>query len=86
MRVGARPDEQAVTQRLLSRFVNLELDASVADRAGDLIAQGKRSDKPILVPDAIIAATALVHNITLVTFNVQDFEHVANLSLHPLSS
>ena len=80
------PSEQNVTKRLLSRFVNLELDAVVADRAGDLIAQGKRSDEPILVPDATIAATALVHNITLVTFNVQDFEQVANLSLHPLSS
>ena len=86
VRAGAHPDEQVVTQKLLSRFVNLELDTLVADRAGDLVAQGKRSDKPILVPDAIIAATALVHNLTLVTFNVQDFEQVANLSLHPLSS
>ncbi len=86
VRAGAHPGERALTEKLLSRFVNLDLDSAIADRAGDIIAQGKRSNQPILVPDAIVAATALVHSITLVTFNVQDFEHVANLSLHPLSS
>ena len=86
VRAGAHADEQASTQKLLSRFVNFDLDAAVADKAGEIIAQGRQANKPILVPDAIIAATALVHNITLVTFNAADFENVANLSLHPLSS
>ena len=86
VRAGAHESEQAVTQRLLSRFVNLDLDSSVADKAGEIIAQGKKVNRPVLVPDAVIAATALVHDITLVTFNVSGFEGVANLSLHPLSS
>lgn len=86
IQAGVHEGEQATTQKLLSRFVNFDLDSMVADKAGDIIAQGKKTQKHILVPDAIIAATALVHNITLVTFNAKDFEAVANLSLHPLSS
>ena len=58
----------------------------IADKAGEIIAKGRESKVPILVPDAIIAATAIVHNITLITFNLKDFESVTNLSLHPLSS
>lgn len=85
VRAGAHPSEQADTQKLLSRFVNLDLDAATADKAGELIYRN-RGSKPILVPDAIIAATALVHDLTLVTFNAYDFEAVANLRLHPLSS
>ena len=86
VRAGAHPSEQASTQKLLSRFINLDLDAATADRAGELVFYGKENNKPILVPDAIIAATALVHNLTLVTFNARDFEAVAHLRLHPHSS
>ena len=86
VRAGMYASEQAVTYKLLSCFTNLDLDAAVADRAGEVVFQSRRSNKLIAVPDAIIAATALVHNITLVTFNAADFKNVPNLSLHPLSS
>ena len=35
----------------------------------------------IKLPDAIIAATALVHNLTLLTRNVADFKNIENLNL-----
>jgi len=35
----------------------------------------------IKLPDAIIAATALVHNLTLITRNVADFKRVTGLTL-----
>jgi len=35
----------------------------------------------IKLPDAIIAATALVHNLTLLTRNIADFKNVQNLSV-----
>lgn len=86
VKAGAHPDERYVTQKLLSRFVNLELDQRVADKAGEFVYQGRRANTPILVPDAIIAATGIVYNLTLVTLNARDFAAVAGLSLHPLSS
>jgi predicted nucleic acid-binding protein len=33
------------------------------------------------LPDAIIAATAMVHNFTLITHNIKDFKNIQNLSI-----
>ena len=35
----------------------------------------------IKLPDAIIAATALVHNLTLLTRNIADFKNIENLNV-----
>ena len=69
----------------MSRFVNFELDKRVADKAGELVYKSRQANNPILMPDAIIAATSVVHSLTLITFNAQDFKIVAGLKLHPLS-
>jgi predicted nucleic acid-binding protein len=40
-----------------------------------------RKEYQVKLPDAIIAATALVYNLTLVTNNVDDFKNIPNLKL-----
>ncbi|GHT62674.1 motility twitching protein PilT [Bacteroidia bacterium] len=40
-----------------------------------------RQQKKIGLGDAIIAATALIHNLTLVTRNVSDFKSIENLRI-----
>ncbi len=40
-----------------------------------------RKSRSIKIPDAIIAATAIVHDLTLITHNIRDFENVENLKL-----
>lgn len=84
IQAGMHPSEEYVTQRLLSRFENLPLDSSVADRAGDVIRHCRGQGNSISIPDAIIAATALTHNLVLVTFNQTHFEIVSGLRLFPL--
>jgi tRNA(fMet)-specific endonuclease VapC len=86
VQAGAHVSERYATQKLLSRFLNFDVTRSVADKAGELIYQRKQVNKPILVPDAVIAATATLNHLTLVTLNLQDFENISGLSLHPLSS
>jgi predicted nucleic acid-binding protein len=44
----------------------------------------RRPDEPI--EDAMIAATALVHNLTVVTRNVRDFEPLGVRTLNPFGS
>jgi hypothetical protein len=78
---GMQPEERYATQKLLARLATLDLDREIADRAGDLIAAGKRAGQSLSVPDAIIAATAIGHRLALVTLNQGDFRHIAGLSL-----
>lgn len=50
----------------------LPVDAGVADRWGMLTAEAKRKGKPLPVIDGLLAATALHHNLTVVSRNVSD--------------
>jgi predicted nucleic acid-binding protein len=51
----------------------LSVDESVARRWGVLTAQSEREGRKLKVADGMIAATALVHDLTIVTRNVKDF-------------
>lgn len=81
---GMNPDEHYRTRKILSQFVALELDSTIADRTGELMRNLQRSGQGISVPDAIIAATALTHRLTVVTYNQAHFRIVPGLSLYPM--
>jgi predicted nucleic acid-binding protein len=51
----------------------LPVDAAVADRWGLLAAQARRNGVTLPIVDGLLAATALHHNLTLVSRNVSDF-------------
>ena len=73
---GAGSDEPAV-RRLLAGMQELVVDRRVADRAGAL----RGSSPRMRLPDALIAATALVHSVPLHTKNRRDFARVPGLRL-----
>jgi predicted nucleic acid-binding protein len=70
---GAAEQEDTV-DLLLSPFLELSVDRRVAETAGRI-----RRETGIRTPDALIAGTALVHRLTLVTRNRRDFERVPRL-------
>lgn len=70
---GMRDYEEIRTMELLHSFNNLPIDEPVADRAGRLIYHYVRQGVQLSFPDAQIAATALHHNLTLVTTNTKHF-------------
>lgn len=51
----------------------LAIDRAVADRWGSLAAMGKRRGRPLAIIDGLLAATALEHDLALVSRNVGDF-------------
>ncbi len=61
--------------RVRSRFSSRVLGISdvIAERWGDLSASAARSGRPLHVVDGLLAATALVVGLTVVTRNVRDF-------------
>lgn len=56
----------------------LTIDLSVADKWGFICAS---SSKSLSAVDALIAATALTHNLRLVTRNIKDFSDINDLEL-----
>jgi len=71
----AGPDDQGEQVRLLlAPFREIPVDRTLAELAGQL-----RRSTGVLVPDALIAATALSRRITLVTRNLRDFEPIPKL-------
>ena len=60
---------------LRSRFSGriLEIEAAVADRWGLLAAEAKRRGRPLSAIDGLLAATALHHNLTIVSRNISHF-------------
>jgi len=84
VRAGMMSGEEYATQKLLSRFTVYDVDRDTADRAGDLVRIGRGKGNPLSVPDAIIAATAISQNLTLVTLNQAHFVGVSGLRLELL--
>ena len=64
----------ALVQRLLDPFRELAVDRDVAERAGRI-----RRETGIATPDALIAATAVEHGLTLITRNRKHFAPVKQL-------
>ena len=61
----------------------LAIDAAIADRWGLLAAEAKRKGRALSAIDGLLAATALHHNLTIVSRNVSDFMHTHAAVLNP---
>jgi predicted nucleic acid-binding protein len=79
--------EQWLTQDLETWFAGrvLYVDRQVSRRWASLVAQGTRRGRPLPTVDSLIAATALAHDLTIVTRNVRDFETTGAATLNPWS-
>jgi predicted nucleic acid-binding protein len=67
--------ESWLERKLLGLFGNqaLPVTQAIAKRWGYLDGRRQMAGRPIAVPNGLIAATALEHDLTLVTRNVRDF-------------
>jgi len=61
---------------LAAEFNLLPVDESVADRFGEVGARLLDGGRSVATPDLLIAATALIHDLTLVTGNVRHFSAI----------
>lgn len=70
---GARDSEHRQIDELFLSLTAYAVDQAVAALAGRLLRQHRHRDKPLELADALIAATAISHDLTLVTYNVSHF-------------
>jgi predicted nucleic acid-binding protein len=69
-------DQPTILRELLSAMIQLSVDAQIAELAG-----ATRREHKIATPDALIAATALVHHLPLMTRNHRHFAAVDGLTV-----
>jgi predicted nucleic acid-binding protein len=77
--------EQWVRRELADRFRGrlLMVDSGVAARWGALVGASEARGQPLPVIDSLIAATALQHDLTVVTRNTDDLERCGAHCLNP---
>lgn len=73
---AGRASEEATVRTLLDPFRELPVERAVAELGGRL-----RRERGVGIADALIAATALVHDLVLLTRNVRHFARVPDLRL-----
>ena len=59
----------------------LMIDAQISLLAGTVIGDSRRQGRTMSFADALIAATCLSHDLTLVTRNIKDFSHRPDIRL-----
>lgn len=70
--------EKRIIKKVLDNFPLLPLTPSISKRAIKLIDDYSNSHG-LLLADALIAATALENNLTVLTYNASDFQFIQNL-------
>lgn len=71
------PDKMPLIEEFVNLATILPLDTAVTKKAIEL----RRNQRKLKLGDAIIGATAVVHNLILVTNNVKDFNNIQDLQV-----
>jgi hypothetical protein len=71
------PHKMPLIEEFLSMATVLQLDRTVTKKVVEI----RRKQRKLKLGDAIIAATAIIHNLVLVTNNVKDFANIKGLKI-----
>lgn len=81
--VGARNKQELVTiQKFVENFAHIHLTPTI-DRQAIVLLKEYRLSHGLLIPDALIAATAVAMGYPLASKNQKDYRFIAELSLLP---
>lgn len=67
-------------KKFIDIFELLDIDSTISKTASSLIYEYAKSHH-LNIPDALIAATAIVYNHTLFTYNKKDFRYIKELRI-----
>ena len=77
-----------LAHQLPARFSGriLSVDQPISLQWGDIVADSQRKGNALSIMDAFLAATAMVHDLRLVTRNLRDFASLGLETLNPWST
>lgn len=76
-----QPNDQKQTQDFLMPFIAHPINDDIARRAAELLKLRGETEAPLTYAEAVVAATALHHGLTLVTYNAKNLESITPLRL-----
>ncbi len=72
--IAPNPTDELLYKSFVSKSTSIDIDREIIDKTIEI-----RRIYKLKTPDAIIAATALVHNLTLISRNDKDFQRIKKL-------
>jgi len=80
--VGSTLPNREFVEKLLAKLSVLPFDSACVKTVVEIYRNLKSKNQLISLPDIFIAATAITHDLQLLTLNRKHFERVDNLKLH----
>ena len=79
---GARDKKELqIIRKDLNKLIILPIQSSISNLAVELVEKYALSHN-FSLPDALIASTAIIHNIEIYTLNIKDFKFIKSVSLY----
>jgi hypothetical protein len=85
VQLGVKKGEEENTDRFLKSLRIFDVDLEIASKAAQLIRRFKAKGVALELPDSVIAATCILHDLILVTYNTKHYP-LSEVKFHPLPS
>lgn len=84
IQAGAKHGEEEKTNLLLESLTSYSIDRTIANLAGKFLREYRQKGVTLDFVDAIIAATVISYNLTLITYNVKHYP-MSKINLYKVS-
>lgn len=84
IKAGMRLSEKQVTEEFLNSLTHYPVTVEIADQAAEYYRALRARGRTVDLPDLIVAATAKIHRLIVVTYNAEHFP-MPDLTLYPVS-
>jgi predicted nucleic acid-binding protein len=83
IQLGVKREEEEKTDRFLKCLRIFDVDMEIASKAAQFIRECKARGVTLDLPDSVIAATCILHELILVTYNKKHYP-IAEIEFHPV--
>jgi len=83
IQLGVKKGEEEKTDRFLRSLRIFDVNMEIASKAAQLIRRHKTRGVTLDLPDSVIAATCILHELILVTYNTKHYP-ISEMKFHPL--
>ena len=83
VQLGVKKGEEEKTDRFLKSLRIFDVNMEIASKAAQLIREYKAKGITLDLPDSVIAATCILHELILVTYNKKHYP-ISGIEFHPV--